>query len=156
MLPRMLSMGWSRCIVWRSLGCSTPLCSSSGTLASSCSKIGSRLSPWSGGVGVEGAATEVDGAALPPCWCSAGECCPCRWSTSAEICAATAWGSSSSVAWSSYGRMSPIAICLIASHGGSSFPTTLESTCSTWEPLDSSNVTSTVTSTLPMVLLKTR
>ena len=143
MLPRMLSMGWSCCIVWCSLGCSTPPCSSSRLLDSSCSKIGSRLSPWSGGVGVEGATAEVDGAALPPSgaalppfWFSAGECCLCRWSTSAEICAATSWGSSSSVAQSSYGLMSPIAICLIASHGGSSFPTTWIRSCSTREPLN--------------------
>jgi hypothetical protein len=38
---------------------------------------------------------------------------------------------------------------------GSSMPTTV-STCSSWEPLDSSNVTSHVTSTQPEVFLKTR
>jgi hypothetical protein len=45
---------------------------------------------------------------------------------------------------------------LIASQDGFSLPITFKSTWSTWEPLDSSKVKSTVTSILPVVRLKTQ
>ena len=62
-----------------------------------------------------------------------------------------------SSSWSScsWGFISPMASFLIALLDDSSNPTT-SSTCSPWEPLDSSNVTSHAISTQPEVLLKTR
>ena len=153
-LLSMLSTGWSRWMVCLSFGCSIAPCSSS-----SCSKMGYRFCPWtrveSVAAGWSGVALPLSGMALPQtevavgvCWCSA-------LGASVEIGATTTWGISTSVTSSSCGLISPIANYLIASHGGSSFPTILESTCSTWEPLDSSNVMSTAISTLLEVLLKT-
>src|SRR5688572_4617726 len=55
----------------------------------------------------------------------------------------------------SLGHTSPMDMFLSAMHGASSIPISSRSTCSTWEPLVSSNTTSQETSTCPVDLLKT-
>jgi hypothetical protein len=131
-------VGWSLWIVFLSLECSMA-CSSSGSSTSS--NIDCRFYPQirvglvaaTGG----GAALLLLGVALLPCWPIAGVCSHSLSSMSVETCSSAAWGTTTSVTSSSCGLISPIANCLIASQGGSSFPTTLESTCSIWELLDS-------------------
>jgi hypothetical protein len=55
----------------------------------------------------------------------------------------------------SLGHTSPMDMFLSATHGASSSPISSRSTCSTWEPLVSSNTMSQETSTSPEDLLKT-
>jgi hypothetical protein len=54
----------------------------------------------------------------------------------------------------SLGHTSPMDMFLSATHGASSSSSSSRSTCSTWEPLVSSNTTSQETSTNPVDLLK--
>jgi hypothetical protein len=54
----------------------------------------------------------------------------------------------------SFGHTSPMDMFLSATHGASSSSRSSRSTCSTWEPLVSSNTMSQETSTIPLDLLK--
>jgi hypothetical protein len=66
------------------------------------------------------------------------------------------WSCSSYSSCSSTGLTSPIANCLFTSWGGFCLSRISKSTYSTWELFDSSNVTSTMSSILSKVRLKTR
>lgn len=87
--------------------------------SSSSSNMGCRFYPWIR-VGID---AMVGGGAAPPLCCvAAGVCSPSISGTSAETGSSTTWETTTLVTSSSCGLISPIANCLIASQGGSSFP----------------------------------
>jgi hypothetical protein len=132
-LTRILSTGWSLCMVWCTLRC--------GGVVLDPSWSSSSLSPpWS----MLSSSSWVWSSSCSSSW-------SCSW-----FCVGAVVSIGDRVSLGSCGHTFPIAILYKASQWASSSSTTSRSYCSTWEPLVLSNTVSHVVSTQSEFLLKTR